>query len=89
VAVSLASKARGLQDLSGKLTRRDEKADSKFFAGTLNVVFAPSSKQRSLGTTAALENPDHLRLRFDKWPEYFDRRGNPVGEKFYSEDLTR
>jgi formylglycine-generating enzyme required for sulfatase activity len=88
VAVSLLSSTRTLREFTGKLTRRNEQADSKFFDGTLDVMFAGSSRRDALRTTATLDDADHLRLRFTDWPTY-DRKGKRLGERVYSEVLMR
>jgi hypothetical protein len=88
VAVSLLSSTRTLREFTGKLTRRNEQTDSKFFDGMLDVMFVGSSRRDALRTAAVLDDADHLRLRFTDWPTY-DRKGKRLGERFYSEVLMR
>jgi hypothetical protein len=86
--ISLKARTRTLLEFNGKLTRRNGESDSKHFEGSLNAVFAGDSKQHVLRTTATLDDADHLRLRFPDWPIY-DKRGKLLGERPYSETLTR
>ena len=86
--MNLASSTPVLSELSGTLTRRKGEAGTKYLDGTLNAVFAADSKRRAIRTIATLETPDRLSLRFSDWPT-FGRNGKLLGEKVYSEALTR
>jgi hypothetical protein len=63
----------------GKLSRCriDGPNATKKFDGTLDVTFAFDGKQRTLHTTASVEDDDHLKFRFSDWP-YLTPKGKIV-----------
>jgi len=87
--VSLISSS-SIRELSGTLTRRDKKPDSKFFDGTLYGVFGAdrSKKRRALRTMGILLDQNHLRLRFIDWPS-FSGNGTYLGMKPFTDILER
>lgn len=81
-------RGEALRSFSGTLARRDEDANSKFFDGTCNAVFANAPNQYSTKTTAILNDPDNLRLRFSDWPKW-DNRGKVIDKGIENWTLVR
>ena len=57
-----------LQQLTGKLTRRNGKPDSKWFDGTLKVTVIGDSTARTVHVIGILSDANSLSLRCSDWP---------------------
>jgi hypothetical protein len=78
-----------LREFAGKLTRREEEADSKSFTGTVTAVFRSDAPRRyAIRVTATVDDPDHLTLRCSNWPVW-NNAGRNISKKSLTETWTR
>jgi hypothetical protein len=78
-----------LQSMTGDLSRRDGKSDSKALEGRFHVAFkANAGKEHSVRVTGSIVDDGHLRLRCEDWPQ-FDKRGKMLGKGALSETWSR
>jgi hypothetical protein len=88
VAVDLVS-SDAIRVLTGKLLRHEPSGDPKSLTGTFDVVFAADAPKRyTIDVTMTVGDANHLRLRFDKWPQW-NGRGELISRVMVTELWTR